>query len=223
MPTKVGASCKGQGERFMDSGLTIVGDDSRGGAYLLRIVVLESVAVRFGRFMAGTAVSIPAGEYLYIGSAMGQRGSSSLARRLLRHATRSGKRPFHPIRTKMQAEFVQAGLADAPLSLPQQKKRHWHIDYLLDELNVHLQHAFAFRSLQRLETLFARALLADSATYILENGLGASDDPGGTHLLGVTACTERQPELQVEVAVSGWWESLPNYLLRLQQNIHATK
>ncbi len=178
-------------------------DDSRGGSYLLHIemktpalsVAEGAVSLPFGRFHQGQPIDIPAGMLLYIGSAMGQQGSSSLARRLLRHATRTGKRPYHPIRDQMLTVFPSIGLADAPLKPPTGKKRHWHIDYLLDEETAVLQHITILRSRTRLETPLTHLLMADPATYIIQPGLGASDAAGETHLLGVTA-------------VSDWWQTL---------------
>lgn len=154
-----------------------------------------AVTLQFGRFNQGRPISIPAGMLVYIGSAMGQKGSSSLARRLLRHATRTGKRPYHPIRDHMLTTFPSVGLADTPLKPPTGKKIHWHVDYLLDGETAVLHHITILRSRTRLETPLAHLLMADPATFIIQPGLGASDASGETHLLGVTA-------------VTNWWQTL---------------
>ncbi len=65
-----------------------------GGVYLLRIQLIEPLSVVFGRFRKGVVIPLSAGEYLYVGSALG-----GLGRRLLRHATRSDG-SAHPVRQR---------------------------------------------------------------------------------------------------------------------------
>lgn len=74
------------------------------GAYLLRIALPADLALAFGRFRRGSPISLPSGEYIYVGSAMGRHGWP-LAARLLRHATRSGDRPPHALRAALVAHF----------------------------------------------------------------------------------------------------------------------
>ncbi|MCP5096878.1 MAG: GIY-YIG nuclease family protein [Chloroflexi bacterium] len=182
--------------------LTILGDLSRGGTYILRIYVDVPLTVQFGRFLQGKPIRISPGNYLYVGSALSQRGSSSLARRLLRHATRTGERPFHPIRPALLDQFVQFRFANAPLRPPKQKKLHWHIDYLLDEAAANLTHIIVLRERRRLETAVSNLFTEDPGTTIIQPGLGARDAVGETHLLRVTA-------------VSSWWHTLPKKLIPL--------
>ena len=170
----------------------------RGGAYLLRLTVRRPLQVVFGRFRGGRPVAVPAGECLYVGSAM--RG---LGRRLVRHATRTGGRPPHPIRAEMLARFPAAGLGED--LLPRRgKSLRWHVDYLLDDPAVVLRAALVLRSARRLEASLAGFLQADPHTFPLAPGLGAGDSPGNTHLLGV-----RAPE--------AWWASLPETLTALPE------
>jgi Uri superfamily endonuclease len=182
--------------------LTVFGNTSLGGTYILRLGVNEPLHIAFGRFLQGTPIYVPPGDYLYIGSALSQKGSSSLARRLLRHATRSGKKPCHLILPYLQSQFVQVGLADALLNPPRQKKKYWHVDYLLDEASVELKHIHVIRSSQRLESIVSKNLMQDSATTVIKAGLGARDAVGETHLLGVTA-------------VADWWQQLPQKIIPL--------
>ena len=187
----------------MENLITTLGNTTvRSGSYLLHVRVKTAVSVSFGRFSSGEPVPVPAGMVVYIGSAMGQKGSGSLARRLLRHATRTRERPFHPIRRAMLTVFPSIGLADLPLHPPPTKTCHWHIDYLLDHEAVDLTHVMILRSRQRLEGDIARLLTADPATFVIRTGLGAGDAAGETHLLGVTA-------------VSHWWQTLPDRLAPL--------
>ena len=69
--------------------ILIIGNDSQAGTYILRIRLKENTTLKFGKFKKGKLISLPAGDYVYIGSALSQKGSTSLARRLIRHATRS--------------------------------------------------------------------------------------------------------------------------------------
>jgi Uri superfamily endonuclease len=107
-----------------------LGDDSQGGSYLLRIRVEEQLQLTFGRFQKGKPVAVPAGEYLYVGSALADRGATSLARRLVRHATRSGQRGSHPIRDQMLDRFAAIGLGRGGLRPRRGKKLFWHVDYI---------------------------------------------------------------------------------------------
>ncbi len=169
------------------------GEGATGGAYLLRLTVRRPLRVVFGRFRGGRPVPVPAGECLYVGSAMG-----GLGRRLVRHATRTGDRPPHAIRAEMLARFPAAGLGDD--LLPRRgKSLRWHVDYLLDETAVVLRAVLLLRSPRRLEKPLAHLLQTDPHTFPLAPGLGAGDSPGSTHLLGV-----RAPET--------WWASLPERL-----------
>lgn len=182
--------------------VTVIGSEYQSGAYVLRLVFNGPVAVRFGRFQGGAALDLPAGEALYVGSAMGPRGSTTLARRLLRHATRSGTAVAHDLRAPMLAAFSAAGLGPPDLQAPAQKRPSWHIDYLLDEPQVALRQVFVLRSPSRLETRIADMLAADAATYVFSPGLGAQDRKGAAHVLGV-----RAPE--------AWWLGLSARLAAL--------
>lgn len=161
--------------------VTLLGDESVGGTYVLRLRVERAVAVQFGRFGQGQPIVVPAGECVYVGSAI--RG---LGARLLRHASRMDDRFPQSIRAEMAALFVAAGLVKEKRSFPP-KRLHWHIDYLLEKSEVELMHVIALRSLVRLETAVADWLVQDPATFIIAPGLGAQDNPGSTHLLGIRA------------------------------------
>lgn len=160
--------------------IIIFGEPVPTGTYILRVWVDAALRLCFGRF---GVVALPRGAYLYVGSAMGQQGSSSLARRLLRHATRAAGPP-QPIREEMIKWFTAVNLAQN-LQPPTQKRLHWHVDYLLEETAVTLSHVLVIRSRTRLETAVARSLAADPHTFIPAPGLGATDAAGDTHLLGI--------------------------------------
>lgn len=160
--------------------ITFQGDTGQRGAYLLWMRAREQASVTFGRFQGGRPVAIPPGWYVYVGSAMGPRGASALAGRLLRHATRTGGRPAHAIREPLQARLAAAGLVAL---LPAGKTLRWHIDYLLDEADVAMTGVAAIRTTARLEGALVERLLAQPGIVPLAPGLGGSDDRGRSHLL----------------------------------------
>lgn len=188
-----------------NSRVAIIGPRVTSGAYILHIAVSQQCDVTFGAFRQGEPVTVPAGDYAYVGSAMGSRGSTSLASRLLRHATRSGERPPHRIRVQMQRRFLQEGLLRVGHALPAQKRLHWHVDYLLDEMVAALRDVFVFRSSVKLEATLAQSLLDEPQSYFLAEGLGAGDAAAPAHLLGVRAGPP-------------WWLTLPQ---RLQEALEA--
>ena len=151
---------------------------------------------------------MPHGDYFYVGSALAQKGATSLARRLLRHASRSDGQSPQPIRQRMLDLFSKIGLGPNPLHPPTGKKLHWHVDFLLDEQATELTAVYLIRSPQRFEEHAARWLMDLPEVSAIVSGLGATDDPGGTHLLRVTA-------------VSNWWTSFPDQLSAFLRSIPA--
>ena len=167
--------------------IVIIGDDSQAGTYILRIRLKEDTTLQFGRFKKGKLISLPAGDYTYVGSALSEKGATSLARRLVRHATRNGDKPPHAIREEMIDQFLDCGLGP-PDPLPQNgKKLFWNIDFLLDLQLTEIVNVIAIRSPERLEHTIAELLEHDANTQIIEKGLGANDTPHNTHVLHVNA------------------------------------
>jgi Uri superfamily endonuclease len=177
-------------------------DDIQSGTYILRIFAQEALALAFGRFRHGRVIDIPTGEYIYVGSALAAKGATSLGRRLVRHATRSGEKEPHHIRPQMIEALRQAGLGCGSLLPGNGKKLFWNIDYLLDQSTVELRSVVAIQSTRRLEARIARWLEGDPGTFIIKKGLGASDNPGQTHLLGLRGGDD-------------WWSALPEKLRKL--------
>ncbi|MDD9973984.1 MAG: DUF123 domain-containing protein, partial [Candidatus Poribacteria bacterium] len=138
-------------------------------------------------FKKGKWISLLAGDYTYVGSALSEKGATSLARRLIRHATRSGDKPPHTIREKMIHQFTECGLGSGNLLPRQGKTLHWNVDFLLDLQSAEIVNIFAIRSPERLENRIAKWLERDPRTDIIERGLGANDAPGATHLLRLGA------------------------------------
>ena len=167
--------------------IRIIGGYSQAGTYILRIRLKENTTLQFGRFKKGKLISMPTGDYTYVGSSLSEKGATSLARRLVRHATRSGGKPPHAIREKMMNQFAECGLGSGNLLPGHGKTSHWNVDFLLDLQSAELINIFAIRSPERLENKIAKRLEQNPYTSIIERGLGANDAPGATHLLHVQA------------------------------------
>ena len=184
--------------------IVIIGDESHAGTYILRIHLKKDTTLRFGRFKKGKLISLPAGEYAYVGSALAEKGATTLARRLIRHATRSEDQRPHRIREIMLHRFAQCGLGTGNLLPRRGKTLHWNVDFLLDLSSAELAGVCAIRSRERLENRLAKQLEEDPHTGIIERGLGANDVPGNTHLLHVNA-------------TEAWWASLPKLLVGMAE------
>ena len=170
-----------------DPRVDIIGEESQGGTYVLRIGVREDLAMPFGRFRQGKVIDVPVGDCLYIGSALAEKGGVALARRLVRHASRTGDRAPHAMRALLMSRFADAGLGDGDLRPRNGKNLHWNVDHLLDRPEAEITRVYAVRSQARLERTIGEMLLADPHTHVLEKGLGANDLSGNTNILRVTA------------------------------------
>ena len=180
----------------------MLGSDLQCGSYILRIKLKTEVNLRFGRFKKGKWITLPDGEYAYVGSAMSSNGATSLPLRIMRHATRSGDRLPHQIRVNL-VECFKRNNTGAENSIPKRRKKlHWNIDYLLDFQTAEIANVFVIRSKQRLETSVGQLLENDPHAYVIEKGLGANDMPGNTHILRIDAAET-------------WWSQLPDRLRAL--------
>lgn len=156
----------------------MLGDGTASGAYLLRITALADLCLAFGRFQAGRLFSLPAGDYLYVGSAMGGK----LAARLLRHAIRTPGKPPHAVRPLLEEHLSGLGFT-IPRIAP--KRLHWHVDYLLDDQQAELTGILTIRSDIRLEDRLADRIVHLPGIGVIHPGLGASDCRNHTHLLAM--------------------------------------
>ncbi len=176
--------------------IQLVGRTGNTGCYLLLIRLRRNQEIRFGRFNNGRMVNLPKGFYLYIGSARGQRGASSLGYRLLRHTTRSGAKPPHATQKLLHVSLQDAGI---PSKVPAEKRIHWHIDHLIDLMDAEIEGVLVIRGTDVDEKQLAERLTALPETSIPARGLGAGDHPGGTHLLSIDNAEE-------------FWRMLPNWI-----------
>jgi Uri superfamily endonuclease len=190
------------------SPITLLGGDSPRGAYILRIQVEHDLRLAFGRFKGGKLIHLPAGDYSYVGSAMG-RGQAALARRLVRHATRTAGQPPHHIRPALIDAFSE-GRPDLSLQPTSPKRLHWNVDHLLDQPAAEIIQVIAVRSEARIEAQIGRLLESDPHTSIIEKGLGANDLPSQTHLLHVEAGDD-------------WWYDWVSQLENISQGTHFNR
>ena len=119
------------------------------GTYILEIYLEKDSQISIG---ALKTVPFKNGYYYYIGSAMGEAGSSTLLNRVKRH-----------------------------IKDPENKKVHWHIDYLLEDENAILIRLFLIPSAQKLECIIAHEFLESSDGYIKD--FGSSDCKCKSHLV----------------------------------------
>ena len=187
------------------SRIVITGSRHASGSYILTITVKTEINVQFGRFQNGRQIAVPAGAYLYVGSAMGKRGASTLAGRLIRHTMRTEGELSHQIQPALWGALVGYNLTPA-LPVPSGvKKLRWHIDYLLDNLDAEIAGIICIRSAQKHETPLARIVSEQPGVIILEKGLGAADTANATHLLRYTG---NDP---------AWWSRLAELANRIER------
>ncbi len=108
------------------------------GSYILELHILKDIDIEIGSL---GLITFKKGDYLYIGSAMGETGSSTLINRVKRHL-----KPSHL------------------------KKIHWHIDYLLEDGNVVLYKIYLIPCSFKLECIIAQELLNISDDYVNKFG-----------------------------------------------------
>jgi Uri superfamily endonuclease len=166
---------------------TIFGSKYPMGSYILLIRVSKPFELVFGRFQQGKRFMIAEGDYLYIGSALGGVNKGApLARRLLRHASRSGTHAPHAIRAAMMRLFQTEEFMESGAIEPSGKKLRWHIDYLLEHREAEIDHIIIIRSPLRLEQQLSELLQPLPETSLIAPGLGAQDIRKSTHLLRFT-------------------------------------
>ncbi len=163
---------------------TFSGSNERQGTYLLFISLSKPVRLAFGSFMKGKKLPLPAGYYLYLGSALGKGDNSfPLARRLIRHTSRSGNEKPHAIGKALRIAMLKNRIADEHALNIKQKKLHWHIDYLLQCPESSIFHIVIIRKAEKLEPALSRYLETNPNTSVFAQRLGAQDTKNSTHLL----------------------------------------
>ena len=108
------------------------------GSYILVIFIPNKAEAYIG---ALGKVQFNQGFYLYIGSAMGDYGSTTLINRVKRHIQPS-----------------------------KDKKTHWHIDYLLNQKRIIIIQLYLIPSLELLECIIAKDIKRFSDDYIKNFG-----------------------------------------------------
>jgi len=183
--------------------MTVIGNDLPGGIYVLLITVLSDLNLVFGRSKKGKVIHLPRSDYLYTGSALGKKGSTCLARRLVRHASRTSGRKPHQIRPHMLEFFSNLQLAKGDLCPRKPKTLFWNIDHLLNCTEVEINRLVCLRIEAPLEAKIGKQLELRPDTNIIEKGLGANDIKGNTHLLQFTDSQRNWPSL-IDSLVQTW-------------------
>ena len=184
--------------------LVFLGTDHPCGCYVLRIHLAASTRLRFGGFKKKKLVELRAGEYAYVGSALSLQGSTSLARRLVRHATRNADQAPHAIRATILERFTEIGLASGRSPPPLAKApaleyrsparpRHSRIDRRLTTAHT-----------RRLEASLGQFIERDPLAFVFEKGLAPTMSPAITHILRIEA-------------PAAWWKGLRP---RLKRHFH---
>ena len=172
---------------MVDSQFTVFGNKYRMGSYILFIRISSPFQLAFGKFQQSRLFTIPESDYLYIGSALGgNKSGNPLARRLIRHASRSDGKAPHEIRAALINFFSKDDIALKNAIKPSTKKIHWHIDYLLDRPEAAISHIMMIRSPMKMERKLSELLESLHETSMLAPRLGAQDTPNSTHLLQIT-------------------------------------
>ncbi len=151
------------------------------GTYILVIDVRADISIRIGKSNKRQNIEFPEGTYIYIGSAMGKKGASSLGNRLIRHVSRSNGID-HKIKPLLIKYFNKEGINHTNNS---KKTLFWNIDYLLEKINVEVTNIICKRSDIPLEKMWSEYLECYPNTFIISRGFGANDHKGHTHLIGI--------------------------------------
>jgi len=166
------------------SQFTIFGTKYPMGSYILFIRIYSTFQLAFGRFQKSRQFTIADGDYIYVGSAQGRSGNP-LARRLIRHASRSNGLQPHNIRAALLKFFsIDDGIGTCAIEAAG-KKLHWHIDYLLEHTETEITHIVIIRNPEKMEHKLSEFLASLHETSQLAPRLGAQDTPNSTHLLRV--------------------------------------
>ena len=118
------------------------------GSYILIILLLKGSKLNVGSL---GPIDFKEGYYLYVGSAMGKIGSTTLINRVKRHVLP-----------------------------PDKKKKHWHIDYLLESELAYLIQVLLIPSTNRIECRISNELNEHSDGFI--KNFGSSDCNCKSHL-----------------------------------------
>jgi Uri superfamily endonuclease len=176
-----------QQKTMVSSEFTLFGNNYRMGSYLLFINLSKPVQLAFGMFQRGKLFTISEGDYIYIGSALGEvKSGSPLARRVIRHTLRTSGKPHHRIRESMMNLFSEKNFTGNKEITSSTKKLHWHIDYLLDIPEAEIIHIVIIRSPLRIEQKLSELLEQLDDTSLIAPRLGAQDMKNSTHILKLT-------------------------------------
>lgn len=162
------------------SNICFINNTGQAGTYILRINLSEEKTVVFGRFDKGRPIHLEKGEYLYIGSALSSKGSTTLGNRIQRHCDRTPPKPPHDIRPKFQDFCDAVGIKYT--NNPADKTPFWNIDHLTNLIEAEIIGIIAIRYPEPLENTWSEYIESQPYTSVFAKGLGANDNEGHTHL-----------------------------------------
>ena len=137
------------------------------GIYVLLISLLLGLGLVVSGFKKGKVIHLPKAEYICTGSALGKKGSTCLARRLVRHATRTSDRMPHQIRPDMLKFFSDIKLASGELIPRTAKTLYWNIDHLLNRTEVEISGLVCVRIEEPLEAKIGKRLELRADTNVI--------------------------------------------------------
>ena len=70
------------------------------GAYVIVFKILDDLEIKIGNKKNNKKIFFKKGNYIYIGSAMGKKGSTTLQNRIFRHTKRANQKP-HTIQNEL--------------------------------------------------------------------------------------------------------------------------
>lgn len=160
--------------------ICFIGSEGQAGTYILRLNLMKTMKIPFGRFDGGREIELLSGEYLYIGSALAKKGSTTLGNRIQRHCARSDPMTNHKIRSEFRQFCTQHNIHTT--DNPSNKTPFWNIDHLTNLLEAEIIGIIAIRDLVPLENPWSEYIEAQPFSTVFAKGLGANDAEGHTHL-----------------------------------------
>lgn len=185
-----------------------IGDIHPNGTYMYLIKLSNGISIPFGRFKKGKEIHLSSGYYVYIGSALSKRGSTSLGNRLSRHLRRNPGLKEHQLRPNLIGFFDEIGITYA--RKPSDKTLFWNIDHLNNLTEAEIIGVIFIRNPVALENSWSEFIEKLDVSHVFEKGLGANDSIGHTHVQKIILVNGQNKKDYMR-----WWGQLPSQLPRI--------
>lgn len=191
-----------------EKNICAIGDEHPNGTYMYLIRLSNSTSIPFGRFKKGKEIHLTSGYYVYIGSALSKRGSTSLGNRLSRHLRRTPGLKEHQLRHNLVEFFDEIGITYA--RKPSDKTLFWNIDHFNNLIDAEIIGVIFVRNPIALENTWSEFIENLDVSHVFEKGLGANDTIGHTHVQQIILkdCNNEKEYME-------WWIQLPPQLPRI--------